>query len=197
MLPVTLDPKVLPALLVGGGPCTLKRVATLDAAGIRLLAIHAPEPDEALVRLAGDRLVRRLPTLAEIRRARLLFTADLPDDLSADLAATARANGLLVNVEDRPPLCDFHVPAIVRRGDLSIAVSTSGRSPALASRLKRYLEDHLGDVWAERLDQIGRLRQTMRARGARPAEVQRASLDLIDAQGWLPRERTAPPLPPH
>jgi len=57
----------------------------------------------------------------------------------------ARNAGALVNIEDAKPLCDFHVPSLVRRGDLVMTVSTAGRSPGLARRLRRHLEKLFGD----------------------------------------------------
>src|SRR5204863_181047 len=69
-----------------------------------------------------------------------------------------RRRGVLVNVMDDPARCDFAAPAVVRRGDLTIAVSTSGRSPALARRLREELEHRFGDEWAEILDVVGDVR---------------------------------------
>jgi precorrin-2 dehydrogenase/sirohydrochlorin ferrochelatase len=66
----------------------------------------------------------------------VLYVAGLEPLAAGELARRARAARVLVNVEDRPELCDFHVPAIVRRGDLAFTVSTSGRAPGLARRLR-------------------------------------------------------------
>jgi len=76
----------------------------------------------------------------------------------------ARARGVLVNVMDDPQHCDFAAPAIVRRGELSIAVSTGGRSPALARRLRIDLEERFGPEWAEILDLLGEVRAGTMAR---------------------------------
>jgi precorrin-2 dehydrogenase / sirohydrochlorin ferrochelatase len=69
-----------------------------------------------------------------------------------------RERGVLVNVMDDPARCDFAAPAVVRRGDLTMAVSTSGRSPALARKLREELERRFGPEWAEVLDVLGEVR---------------------------------------
>ena len=82
---------------------------------------------------------------------RALWIVGLPDDEAAELAALARSERVLVNVEDRPALCDFHSVAEVRRGDLLLTVSTGGASPGLAARIRARLAAEFGPEWADRL----------------------------------------------
>lgn len=188
-LPLALDLALLPAALAGAGQPLIKRLGLLDGERIPGLAIFAPQPDPVVARAAGGRLVARLPTEAEIAGLRVLFVAGLPMADSASLAALARDHRVLVNVEDSPPLCDFHVPAILRRGDLAISVSTGGRSPALARRLRAHLETLLPESWAGRTEQVARLRERLRAQGASAAEIVKAVDALIDREGWLETPR--------
>jgi precorrin-2 dehydrogenase/sirohydrochlorin ferrochelatase len=74
------------------------------------------------------------------------------------IAADARAAGVLVNVMDDVPNCDFAAPAIVRRGDLVIAVGTGGRAPALASRVRAELGERFGPEWTELIEVVGQVR---------------------------------------
>ena len=74
-----------------------------------------------------------------------------------------RERGVLVNVMDDPGRCDFAAPAVVRRGDLTIAIATSGRSPALARKLREELERRFGEEWDEVLDVIGEVRDETNA----------------------------------
>ena len=74
------------------------------------------------------------------------------------IAADARAAGVLVNVMDDVPNCDFAAPAIVRRGDLVVAIGTGGRAPALASRLRADLSERFGPGWTELVEVVGRVR---------------------------------------
>lgn len=188
MLPIALCPGSVPVALVGRGDKAVHRLAQLDEGGFTVTVFSdAPSPD--LVLAAGDRLARRLPAAADLGDRRLLLVADLDEAPAADLALLARRLGLLVNVEDRTALCDFHLPAIVRRGDLVIAISTGGHSPRLASRLRRFAERLVHRDWGPRLAQLGLLRAELRAQGRGPAEITRAVDAVIDGEGWLGRPR--------
>jgi precorrin-2 dehydrogenase/sirohydrochlorin ferrochelatase len=127
----------------------------------------------------------RLPTEAEIAHYRLLFVAGLPDAQSEHLATLARQYRVLVNVEDTLPLCDFHVPAILRRGELAISISTGGGSPTLSRRLRTYMEKLFPPVWAERIRRIAAMREDMRREGASLGEVAERTNTVIDEEGWL------------
>ena len=188
-VPLALDLAVLPVALTGAGPALLKRLTLLDGESVPNLHIYAPEPDEALTLAAGPRLIPRLPTEAEIAGYRVLFVAGLPQAGSEHLAALARTHRVLVNVEDTLPLCDFHVPAILRRGDLAISISTGGGSPTLARRLRFYLGELFPPEWAERIRRIAAERERLRGGGASMAEVTAETNALIDSEGWLPPGR--------
>jgi precorrin-2 dehydrogenase/sirohydrochlorin ferrochelatase len=185
-VPLALDLALLPVALAGAGPALVKRLTLLDGERVAGLTIYAPDPEPALAHAAGGRLIPRLPTTDEIAACRVLFVAGLPFTQSAALAATARDHRVLVNVEDTLLLCDFHVPAILRRGELAISISTGGSSPTLARRLRSYLGDRLPPEWAERITRIAMLREDLRAKGAGMAEVTEATDALIDEEGWLP-----------
>jgi precorrin-2 dehydrogenase/sirohydrochlorin ferrochelatase len=188
MLPLMLDLRRLPVALIGGGEAACRRLALLEAAGAEDLTVYAPVPIPALARAAGARLCRRLPATRELAAARLVFIGDKVTPESAALAATARALGALVHVEDAPALSDAHAPAVVRRGDLVIAVSTGGRSPGLARKVKRFLGRLFGPEWQGRLDALAAMRQAWRAAGAGPEAVSRWTEDWVDRQGWLAAE---------
>ena len=166
MLPISLDPQKVRVGLAGHGEALERRLSMLCAGGV--------EP----VRVAAD--ARALDGLT------LLYIAGLETDDTAALARRARSAGVLVNVEDRPELCDFHVPAIVRRGDLAFTVSTSGRAPGLARRLREWLEQHFGTEWDGRLEELGSARNRLRAEGVPAGEISERARQVIDQEGWLP-----------
>jgi precorrin-2 dehydrogenase/sirohydrochlorin ferrochelatase len=89
-------------------------------------------------------------------------SSDDPSERDA-IAGAARERGVLVNVMDDVPNCDFAAPAVVRRGDLVIAIGTGGRSPAVASRLRAELERRFGPEWEELLAVVGEVREETRA----------------------------------
>jgi precorrin-2 dehydrogenase/sirohydrochlorin ferrochelatase len=116
----------------------------------------------------------------------ILFVAGLAPAASTRLARLARGQGILVNVEDVPELCDFHVPAAIRRGDLVLTVSTGGKSPGLAKLIREWLEQKLGLEWSGRLTDIAQARASWRAEGQPPAAVAERTRDFARAREWLP-----------
>lgn len=167
MLPIVLNPDALAAGLAGEGEGLRRRLATLNAAGIYPVTVAADAAGEALRGLA------------------VLFIAGLPYAEARSLAALARLNGVLVNVEDVPALCDFHVPALVRRGALLVSISTGGRSPGLAKLLRKWLEVRLDRGWARHLGEIAHARDAWRTAGHSLAEVSRRTGEFVRKRGWL------------
>ena len=90
------------------------------------------------------------------------------------VATEARRRGALVNAVDRPAACDFILPSVLRHGELQIAVSTGGRSPALAREIRRRLEGIFGPEYAELVERVGRARRRARASARTPAARMKA-----------------------
>lgn len=192
MLPITVDLARLRVMLIGEGAAVLRRLALLDEAGAGALEIYAERPEPDLAEAAGARLRRRLPCPAEIARAQLVFVAGLPDPAAADIRRVAEAAGVLVNVEDERRCCDFHSASVLRRGDLTVAISTNGKSPGLAAALRRLLEARFGPEWAVRLDEIAALRQGWRSTGAGHAAIGRWTQEWAGRHGWPGVTRSDP-----
>jgi precorrin-2 dehydrogenase/sirohydrochlorin ferrochelatase len=167
MLPLVLNPIHIKAGLAGRGEPRDRRAAMLADAGVEVRLLPETVPDALLEGL------------------QLLFVAGLPDGEARDLAGRARALGVLVNVEDVLPLCDFHVPAIVRRGELLLTASTGGQVPGLARALRERLADEFGPEWTVRLKELGAARARWRSQGLSPHEVSRQVRELIVRMGWL------------
>lgn len=185
MFPIVVDVAAQRVVLVGQGADLEKRLALLEAAGAHALSVFAEAPDAEFRERLGARFAGPRPTEKEIASAALLFVAGLGAEESERLAGIARANGTLVNVEDVKPLCDFHVPSQLRRGDLLISISTNGKSPGLARYLKAHLERLIGPEWAGRLDEVAERREAWRAEGLALREVSRRVSAYIDEKGWL------------
>src|SRR4051812_30573277 len=167
MLPLVLNPVGLKAGLAGRGPARDRRAALLAEAGVEARLLPEDASDEALAGL------------------QLLFVAGLSEGEGRELAARARALKVLVNVEDVLPLCDFHVPAIVRRGELLLTASTGGQVPGLARRLRETLAEQFGPEWTGRLKELGTARAKLRAQGLPPGQVSEEVRALIARRGWL------------
>ena len=167
MLPLVLNPLKLKTGLAGRGEALARRAALLAEAGVEARLLSPDVSDEILAPL------------------QLLFVAGLPEGEARHLAGRARAFGVLVNVEDVLPLCDFHVPAIVRRGDLLLTASTGGAAPGLARALREHLAESFGPEWRERLTDLAGERARLRSQGLSPAEVSQKVRALVTEKGWL------------
>jgi precorrin-2 dehydrogenase/sirohydrochlorin ferrochelatase len=167
MLPLVLNPQSVKVGLAGQGEALARRAAMLAESGVEARLLSVDVSDAVLTPL------------------QLLFVAGLPQSEAQALAGRARALGLLVNVEDVLPLCDFHVPAIVRRGELLLTASTGGTVPGLARRLREWLADAFGPEWTTRLSDLSAARARWRSAGLSTADVSQKVRDLIDEKGWL------------
>jgi siroheme synthase-like protein len=133
--PVFLDLGDVPVLLVGGGPVALRKAEGLRAAGAAVTVV-APQVVAELEDVAA-RIERRAYVAGDVAGHRLVITATNDPAVNARVGADARAAGIWVNSADDPDNCSFILPAVARRGPVTVAVSTGGASPALASRLRR------------------------------------------------------------
>ncbi|MGH6973172.1 MAG: precorrin-2 dehydrogenase/sirohydrochlorin ferrochelatase family protein [Stellaceae bacterium] len=185
MLPMTLDLSRLRLVLIGAGPAASQRLERLDMAGAATLTVYAPEASDALATLAGPRLVPRLPRADEFAGIQIAFIAGLAPAAAAAVARQARAAGAIVHVEDAPDRSDAQMPAVLHRGDLTIAVSTGGRSPGLASEVKRALGHIIGPEWSARLSEISVQRKRWRAAGLDSVVVRQWTAEWLVACGWL------------
>jgi precorrin-2 dehydrogenase/sirohydrochlorin ferrochelatase len=163
VLPIVLATDSVRIGLAGGGESHVRRAALVAEAGLETVAVDPEGP---------------LPQI------QLLFIAGLDVAGATALAARARSQGILVNTEDQPGLCDFHVPAIVRRGDLVLTASTGGQAPGLARRLREWLSERFGPEWKLHMEEVSAVRAGWRADGLAADEVSRRTRAL--AGTWLP-----------
>jgi siroheme synthase-like protein len=117
------------------------------------------------LRAAGAKIKRvRGFRLSDLRSVDLVICASNDPKLNRRVYQAASKRHIFCNVVDKPPLCSFIAPAIVRKGQIQIAISTGGRSPALAVRVKEEIARALGDEWGQLLDLITPLRRRVFAR---------------------------------
>ncbi|HXQ52082.1 MAG TPA: NAD(P)-dependent oxidoreductase [Stellaceae bacterium] len=190
MLPLFIDLARLRLVLVGNGRAALRRLALLEEAGAQHIEIFAAAPSHEIAAAAGDRLTRRWPACEDLIGAQLVFIADVPEPERAALVHATRGLGVLVHVEDEPSLSDTQAPAVLRRGSLTLAVSTGGASPALASQLRDFLGRLFGPEWRGRVDEVSRKRHAWRKAGVAPETIAHLTGELVSRRGWLPTPAT-------
>mgnify|MGYP001195873743 CR=1 FL=1 len=157
--PVILQLRGRRAVVVGGGKVAVRKIRGLLEAGADVVLV-APEAEPELQALAVEGTIGwRIKTFApgDLDGAFLVIAATNDHEVN-EAVAQAAAPGQLLNIVDAPERCDFHVPAVIRRGPLTIAVSTEGASPAVARRIRRELEDRYGKEYGPYLEFLQRAR---------------------------------------
>lgn len=172
--PVFLDLAGKDVLVVGGGPIAQRKIATALQAGARVTVV-APEATARIGRWAADKRVRwmrRRFSDADLKGRELVYCSTDDEALNARVGNACRGKRIWVNVVDRPALCSFIVPAIVRRGDVVFAISTGGASPALA----KFLMKRVRSAFGREVGTLARLLKKERARLLRLPMQQRKRL---------------------
>lgn len=151
-------------LVVGGGHIALRKVAGLLESGASVTVI-APRVIDGLVDRNDVNWRRRRYRYGDAAAYRLVISATGVRKVDERVYRDAVDAGVPVNVADVPQLCTFTLPAIVRRGGVQVAVSTNGRSPALASWVRDQLAEALPDAIGEALDLVAEVRAELKASG--------------------------------
>jgi precorrin-2 dehydrogenase / sirohydrochlorin ferrochelatase len=185
MLPLILNPANLRVALVGEGGAAFRRYQFLQASGTDKLSLFVGSHDGWACQSEAS-LYEGWPVTADLIGVAIVFVVGLPRELSEQMVDRAHRAGALVNVEDMPALCDFHVPAVVRRGDLLLTASTGGKAPGLASQIRAYLERLFGHEWVGRLHAISNARTQWRDDNLKPSEVSQRTQTMVEREGWLP-----------
>jgi precorrin-2 dehydrogenase/sirohydrochlorin ferrochelatase len=175
------------ALVVGGGEVARRKAQDLLEAQARVTVV-APDPCPEMRVLARDRVagIWREYAAADLDGVSVVIAATSDEQVNARVAADARAARIPVNVVDRPALCTFTVPATLRRGDLTLAITTEGRAPSLAGILREELEAHYGPEYAELVDLFAGLRARMLAARWTGERIRAAMRELY--KGGITRE---------
>jgi len=152
-------------LVVGAGSVGEAKIESLLATGATVRVI-APKATPRVRDWARERRIewlRREYAPGDLAGMFLVIAAAGSPKLHEEIFAEARSRGVLCNAVDEPDHCDFYFPAVVRRGELQIAISTGGLSPALAQRLRKELEQQFGPEWEEWVAQLGRAREELQS----------------------------------
>lgn len=176
LLPIFLKLDGRPGLLVGAGNVALEKINSLLITGVRLRVI-APEAKPEIRQLANDgqlEWIQRRFDPTDLDGNFVVIAATDDPEVNATVYRESVERGILVNSVDDPPHCDFYFGSVVRRGDLQIAISTAGESPAVAQRLKREIDGQLSVDIGPWLKNLGLFRREILA--SHPAGAERKAL---------------------
>ena len=179
----------------GRGAIAQEKIPSLLEAGAQIKVV-APAVTAAVSELARSgriSLEQREFTESDLDGIFLVIAATSLSDLNRKVFENARARNILCNAVDDPTNCDFYYGSVVRRGDLQIAISTAGHSPALAQRLRKQLEAQFGPEYAEWLQELATTRRDLFARNIEPERRKSllhavASQEAFDARHGNPEE---------
>jgi len=168
-----LDLRGRRCLVVGGGAVGERKVRELLDCGAQVSVVSPTLTPPLAALVAARRVVHRPRRFLrwDVRGCAVVIAATGDARVDTAVAAEARRRHALVNVVDRPSHCDFISPSVLRRGELQVAVSTGGRSPALAREIRRRLEPFFSADLGEVVERVGRERA--KARAAAPTAAAR------------------------
>jgi len=173
--PVFLDIAGKPVVVIGGGNIAHQKVVGLLKVGAEVTVV-SPELNPEMASLAGQgkfRHVIRDYEAGDLEGYVLAFVATDDRSVNSTVADEGKARKVWVNAVDDPPYCDFIMPAIAEQGDLIVALSTSGKSPAMARKMREEIEAFLTEDYALMLTLAAEVRAELRDKGI-----------LVDADVW-------------
>ncbi len=187
--PICLDLKAKTCVVVGGGRVAERKVLGLLSCSAQVSVI-SPELTEELKRqhVEGNlQWIEREYRQGDLAQAFLVIAATDDEETQKQVYDEAVSNNLLLNVADVPQRCNFILPASVKRGDLTISISTAGKSPALARKLRQKLEKRFGPEYRTLVNILGAVRPEILASGLSQAENERLFKELLhdDMAGWI------------
>lgn len=181
--PILIDLHGKEVVVVGGGTVAQRKIETLLEYGA-FVNVVSRELTPMLERYLEEGKIKYLgEEFRENYLNGIFMVIASTDDASLNhrISQEAIKKGLLINAVDQPSDCNFIVPAILQRGDLLLAVSTSGKSPALAKKVRKDLENQFGPEYATLLAIMGNLRKEVLSRGLSQDENSRIFNDIVDS----------------
>jgi precorrin-2 dehydrogenase / sirohydrochlorin ferrochelatase len=164
--PIFLDLTGRRCIIIGGGAVAERKIEGLLTAGAEITLV-SPETSEGLQLLLAQRSIKHLPRKYEngdLAGYALAFVATDDRATAAAVFSEARAAGVWLNCADVPSCCDFILPAVIRRGELAVAISSGGASPAATRVIREELESYLTQEFAQLVQTASEVRADLRQR---------------------------------
>jgi siroheme synthase-like protein len=185
LFPIFLKPDKFQTLIVGGGFTGHEKLSALlaNCRGARITLVADRIAADTLQRASSAvnvKLLNRKFLYDDLDGVQLVIVATGDRVLGERIRAAAVRRGILINVADTPDLCDFYLGSVVSKGDLKIAISTNGKSPTLAKRLKQYLQEVLPDSMQEVLGRLHEIRGSLAGDLHRKMEVLNRLTQVFD-----------------
>lgn len=162
--PLFVSLEGLPCLVIGGGKVAFRKIKTIQEYGAEVTVV-SPEFCAEIERNPGLKLIRRKFEEKDLKDIKIVFAASSDADCNAEAARLCRDKKILINVADVADECDFFFPALVKRGEVVVGVSTGGKSPAIAAGVRKEIDRVLPEDLGAFTEEIGRLRKEIKDKG--------------------------------
>ncbi|MCA5003618.1 precorrin-2 dehydrogenase/sirohydrochlorin ferrochelatase family protein [Sphingobacterium bovistauri] len=167
LFPIFVKMNQIQALLVGAGPVGLEKLQAIfrssPLAKVKIIAEQViPEVFQFIANKETIQLEQRSFKDSDLEGKDLVVVASNNPDLNQQIRKLTTERNILLNVADKPDLCDFYLGSIVQKGNLKIAISTNGKSPTMAKRLKEFINDLLPEEIDETLELMQEYRNQLR-----------------------------------
>ncbi|WP_281751323.1 precorrin-2 dehydrogenase/sirohydrochlorin ferrochelatase family protein [Neptunitalea chrysea] len=167
LYPIFLKVHVLHVTIVGGGWVGLEKVGFLlkssPNANVKMVALEFSERVKELVEEHNVQLVQKAYEKTDLQGSQLVIAATNDEQVNISVYNDAKEKNILVNVADNPPYCDFYMGGIVTKGNVKIAISTNGKSPTTAKRLRQFFEEVLPDDINKLVENLNSYRKSLKA----------------------------------
>jgi len=182
--PIFVDIKGRKVVVVGGGGIAQRKVETLLECGanIYLIAEEITDRLKVLIETGKVHYLGQKYYEAALEGAVLVIAATNDLELNRAVSQDAKARNILINAVDQPEDCTFIVPSVVNRGDLLIAISTSGKSPALARKIRETLETIFDESYATYIELLGKIRETVLAARLPQATNRKIFTSIVESE---------------
>ena len=162
LFPIFLKLEELSVLIVGGGKVGHEKLSAIlqnsPLTNIKLVSISISDEVRSLADSTNVEVFERAFFTSDLDLVDIVIIAIDDHDMSSRIRDEAKSRGKLVNVADKPELCDFYLSSVVQKGDLKLAISTNGKSPTTAKRLKEVLQEALPDELNSVIDNLHKIR---------------------------------------
>lgn len=188
LFPVFLKLNQLRTVLIGAGNIGLEKLTAIvnnsPLATVTVIArTFLPEIHRLVAEFKGVKVIQKSFDPADLDGAHLVIAATNDNELNGLIVKAAHERNLLVNIADKPALCDFYLGSIVQKGDLKLAISTNGKSPTVAKRLKEVLNDSIPAEIDTTLRQVSEIRKTLKGDfAAKVKKLNELTAVLVDQQ---------------
>lgn len=177
--PLFISLEGLSCLVIGGGKVALRKVRVLQEYGANVTVV-SPKICPEIEEIPGLTLKRRRFAEGDLEEMKIVFAASSDEECNRKAAGLCRERRIPINVADMAEECDFFFPALVKRGEVVVGVSTGGTSPAVAACVRRQVEEALPEDLGGFTEEMGKRRAKIREKGGSPEEKRQYLKEIED-----------------